>query len=162
MANWVFDINDYEEQNFSPIPVGDHRVRIADVTEKVFKSSGNPGYEITLEVSGYSSKLWFYLVLNAADRKKTNQNIGTFFESFGITDPVLDHYRAWVGKVGGVRVKHEEYNGEQQAKVAFCLSKKNQEKLPTAKFSGTAPAPAASTGGYSPMSGIDPSELPFN
>ena len=58
----------------------------------------------------------------------------------------------WAGKVGAVRVKHETYNGEQQAKVAFCLSKRNQDKLSPAKFNDAAPAAA-------PV--IEDSELPF-
>ena len=128
MANWNFNPADYTENEFAPIPVGDHRVRIYEVVEKTF-SSGNNGYEITLNVSGYSGKLWYYLVLNPADPKKTNQRIGSFFDSFGITDYNLDHYRAWAGKIGAVRVKHEEYNGANSAKVAFCLARKNQDKL---------------------------------
>ena len=72
-------------------------------------------------------------VLDRNDTKKTNQRIGTFFESFGIGDFDLSHYRGWIGKIGGVRVKHEEYNGANTAKVAFCLSRKNQEKLPAWK-----------------------------
>lgn len=136
MANWTFNPNDYSANDFAPIPAGDHRVRINDVVEKTF-SSGRTGYEIVLDVSNYSSKLWFYLILDASDVKKTNQRIGTFFESFGIVDFDLSHYRGWIGKIGGVRVKHEEYQGENRAKVAFCLNRKNQEKLPAWK--GDAP-----------------------
>lgn len=128
-VNWTFNAQEYSPNSYAPIPAGDYRARINDVVEKNF-SSGNAGFEITLDVSGYDSKLWFYLVLDPSDTKKTNQRIGTFFESFGIGDFDLSHYRTWLGKVGGVRVKHEEYNGEQKAKVAFCLSRKNQEKLP--------------------------------
>ena len=141
MANWTFDANQYEEQDFSIIPAGDHRVRIADVEEKVSKS-GNEMYEITFEVSGHNSKLWFYLVLDQGDPKKTNQRIGDFFNSFGITGHALGTGKQWIGKVGAVRVKHEEYNGNMSAKVAFVLNRKNQEKLPPAKFSGAAAAPA--------------------
>ena len=129
MANWTFNPNDYTNNDFAPIPVGDHRVRINEVIEKTF-GSGNEGFEITLDVSGHPSKLWYYLVLDRSDTKKTNQRIGAFFESFGIADYDLSHYRGWVGKLGGVRVKHEEYNGDQRAKVSFVLSKRNQEKLP--------------------------------
>ena len=153
--NWTFNPNEYEEKSFSMIPEGDHRARITDVVEKTFRS-GNEGFEITLEVSGHSSKLWYYLVLDSSDTKKTNQRIGSFFDSFGITDPDLSHYRNWVGKVGAVRVKHEDYNGEKQAKVSFCLSQKNQEKLPEAKFSNMAPAR-----GFAPAANINESELPF-
>ena len=80
---WTFNPNEYEESSFSIIPVGDHRVRINDVISKKSKA-GNDMYEITLDVSGYGSKLWFYLVLDPSDPKKTNQRIGTFFDSFGI------------------------------------------------------------------------------
>ena len=152
---WTYNPSDFTEQDFAPIPVGDHRVRISNVVEKTFKS-GNEGYEITFDVSGYGSKLWHYIVLDHSDVKKTNQKLGSFFESFGITDYDLGHYRNWVGKVGGVKVRHEEYNGDQQAKVHYCLSKKNQEKLPAAKFNGTA-APA----GFAPLPNISDSELPF-
>jgi len=149
---WIFNPNEFEAQEFSIVPVGDHRVRIADVVEKTF-NSGNNGYEVTLTVSAQSSKLWFYLVLDPSDTKKTNQRIGTFFESFGITDYDTSHYRGWVGKVGAVRVRHEEYNGSTSAKVAFCLSKKNQEKLPPAQFGNTAPVTSAPV--------IEASDLPF-
>lgn len=156
MANWTYNPNDYQENDFAPIPVGDHRARIADVAFKTFKS-GNDGFEITLEVSGHNSKLWHYLVLKRDDPKKTNQAIGSFFDSFGITDTNMDRYRAWIGKVGAVRVKHEEYNGSTSAKVAFCLSRKNQDKLPAANFSG-----AAAASGFSEIPTIDDSELPFD
>ena len=154
---WIFNPNEYEAKEFTIIPAGDHRVRISDVTGKTFKS-GNNGFEITLEVSGHGGSLWFYLVLDPTDTKKTNQRIGTFFESFGIIDYDLSHYRGWIGKVGGVRVKHEEYNGSQSAKVAFCLSRKNQDKLPVAKFStATATAPTNSA----PFEAIGEEDLPF-
>jgi len=151
---WQFDPNQYEENSFSIIPAGDHRVRISDVTFKTF-NSGNEGYEITLEVSGHSSKLWYYLVLNPADPKKTNQKIGSFFDSFGITDYNMANFTRWKGKVGAVRVVHEQYNGDDQAKVRFCLSRKNQDKLPPAKFGGV----VASASEFSVVENDD--DLPF-
>ena len=156
MANWTFNPNEYTVNDYAPIPTGDHRVRINDVVEKRF-SSGNEGFEITLDVSGHNGKLWFYLVLDPTDTKKTNQRIGTFFESFGIGDFDLSHYRGWIGKIGGVRVKHEEYNGSMSAKVAFCLSRKNQDKLPAWK--GDAPAPVSQPK-FEPIE-INNSDLPF-
>lgn len=147
MAIWTFNPNEYTTNDFAPIPQGDHRVRINDVVEKKF-SSGNEGFEITLDVSGHSGKLWYYLVLDHNDTKKTNQRIGSFFESFGIGDFDLSHYRGWIGKIGGVRVKHEDYNGAPSAKVAFCLSTKNQEKLPAWK--GDAPTAPTAYGNVTP------------
>ena len=155
MATWTFDPSMYEEQDFQMIPAGDHRVRITDVVEKVSKN-GNEMYEITLEVSGYNSRLWHYLVLDRNDPKKTNQRIGDFFNSFGIADHHLGSGKQWIGKVGAVRVKHEEYNSSMTAKVAFLINKKNQDKLPPAKFSGSA-APATN---FQPTT-VNPADLPF-
>ena len=153
MANWNFDATQYEEQDFQIIPAGDHRVRVEDVVEKTF-NSGNEGYEITLAVNGYSSKIWFYLVLDRNDPKKTNQRIGDFFNSFGIADHSMGSGKQWIGKVGAVRVKHEEYNGNTSAKVAYVINRKKQDKLaPWKEVAGVAAAPVAPT--------ADLPELPF-
>lgn len=127
--SWNYDPTQYKESNYSIIPVGDHRVRIADVNERKF-SSGNEGFEITLDVNGQNGKLWFYLVLDPSNAEKTNQRIGDFFNSFGITNPALGTGKQWIGAVGAVRVKHEDYNGNTSAKVAYCISKSRQDKLP--------------------------------
>ena len=159
MANWNFDATQYKEQDFSIIPVGDHRVRIEDVIEKKF-NSGNEGYEITLSVNGYNSKLWFYLVLDASNIERTNQRIGEFFNSFGITNTAMGTGKQWVGAVGAVRVKHEEYNGTIGAKVAYCINKGRQDKLAPWKIpNGTTVAtPAPATNTDLPL----PGELPFD
>lgn len=158
---WNFDPTQYEaKEGFSLIPVGDHRVRIEDVISKKSKA-GNDMFEITLAVSGHNSRLWYYLVLDPSDPKKTNQRIGAFFDSFGITDYNMANYPRWKGKVGAVRVVHEEYNDENQAKVRFCLSRKNQEKLPPAKFNTDTTTNAAPIGGFAPIDTSD-DELPFN
>lgn len=156
---WTFDPNQYEENTFSIIPVGDHRVRIEDVISKKSKNTGNDMFEITLAVSNHGSKLWYYLVLDPSDPKKTNQRIGSFFDSFGITDYNLANYIRWKGKVGAVRVIHEEYNGDQQAKVRFCLSRKNQDKLPPAKFASAA-ASTTTANNFDPIADDDDA-LPF-
>ena len=150
MATWNFDPNMYEEQDFTIIPVGDHRVRIVDVVERTF-NSGNEGYEITLAVNGYNSKLWFYLVLDRNDPKKTNQRIGDFFNSFGISEFALGSGRQWIGKVGAVRVKHEEYNGNMSAKVAYVINRKKQDKLDPWKMDGA----------VTPGVNVSQEELPF-
>lgn len=125
---WRFDPSAYQEKSFEIIPVGDHRVRITDVETRTF-SSGNKGFEITLEVNGYGSKLWFYLVLDESNRYQTNQRIGDFFNSFSIMSHALGTGKQWIGHTGAVRVKHEEYNGKTSAKVAYCISRKRQGEL---------------------------------
>lgn len=156
--NWIYDPSQYEERHFEIIPAGDYRARIADVQEKTFKS-GNAGYEITLNINGYNSKLWFYLVLDQSNPARTNQSLGDFFNSFGITNYALGTGKQWINSVGAVRVKHEQYNGENQAKVAYCISRDRQEKLAPWKNTGTGtptPTPTAS-------SQVDiPSDLPFD
>lgn len=127
--SWTYNPADYSENDFAPIPEGDHRIRIEEVNEKTFRS-GNEGYEITLSASGYNSRIWYYLVLNPDDPQKTNQRIGAFFDSFGITDPDMDHFRAWEGKIGAAHVKHEEYNGNTNAKIHYFIKKSKQDKLP--------------------------------
>lgn len=129
MSNWTYDPSQYQEKDYAIVPLGDHRVRIADVVEKTF-SSGNPGFECMVDVSGYNSKLWFYLVLDSSDPSKTNQRLGEFFNCFGITNYQLGTGKQWVGSVGAVRVKHEQYNGSTRAKIAYFISRERQEKLP--------------------------------
>lgn len=129
MANWNYNPNEYSARNFEPIPEGDYRVRISNVQEKVF-STGNEGFEITLDVPGHSGKLWYYLVLDPKDSLKTNQRIGMFFDSFAIQNTNLNHYSNWIGRDGAVRVKHNLYNGAITASVAFCLSRSQQKKFP--------------------------------
>ena len=142
MAVWNYDPSQYSEKNFEIIPVGDYRARIEDVVEKKF-SSGNDGYEITLAINGYSSRMWFYLVLDPSNVAQTNQRIGDFFNSFGITTTSMGTGKQWIGSVGAVRVKHEPYNGENRAKVAYCISRNRQDKLPAWKNTTGATAPHA-------------------
>lgn len=156
MANWTYDPSQYQEKNFEQIPVGDYRARIEDVVEKTFRS-GNGGYEITLAINGYNSKMWFYLVLDAANVAQTNQRIGDFFNSFGITNPAMGTGKQWIGKVGAVRVKHEDYQGQPQAKVAYCIARNRQDKLAAWTNNGTTAAPAPATDTV-----VIPEDLPFN
>lgn len=138
MAIWTYNSNDYNARNFAPIPEGDYRVTITDVTEELF-NSGNEGFKITLDVPNHKSKLWYYLVLDPREPKKTNQRIGMFFDSFAIQDEDLSHYNNWIGRDGAVRVKHNQYNGEIKANVAFCLSRSQQQKFPGFNSSYTNP-----------------------
>lgn len=158
MANWTFDPSQYKEKNFEIIPQGDYRARISEVVEKTF-NSGNSGYEITLDINGYNSKMWMYLVLDPSNPAQTNQRIGEFFDSFGITAHALGTGKQWVGNVGAVRIKHEAYKGENRAKVAYVIARDRQEKLPAWKGGNTAtaaPAPA-------PATQVEiPSDLPFD
>ena len=127
--NFQYDATQYEEKDYSILPEGDYRVRINGVQEKTFRS-GNEGFEVTLEVNGSKSRLWYYLVIDVNNPQQTNQRLGAFFDSFGITNHNLASYKTWVGKMGAVRVKHEEWKDSMSAKVAYCVSKQKQKDLP--------------------------------
>lgn len=156
MINWNFNADDYTENDFAPIPVGDHRVRIANVEEKK-SSNSNDMLVLTLDVSGYSGSLWFYLVFMPNNPKITNQRLGQIFDSFGI-QPGNMNFSSWIGKVGGARVKHEQYNGETSAKVNYFLSRSKVEALPAWQESA---GKASVTGGGSTMAKVEDDELPF-
>lgn len=128
MINWNFTAADYEEQSFKPIPVGDHRVRIASAEEKM-SGNNNQMIVLALEVSGYNSKIWHNLTLLTSNQKFTNQKLGELWNSFGIPQGNFD-LSSWVGKVGAAKVRHEEYNGNVSPKVAYFINKDRQDKLP--------------------------------
>ena len=154
MINWKFDSNDYEEQSFKPIPVGDHRMRIATAEEQT-SGSGKQMIKLTLEVSGYSSTIWHYIVFLPDNQKLTNQKLGELWNSFGIPQGNFD-LNGWVGKVGAGKVKHEEYNGEQNAKVAYFIGKDRQDKLPAWK------EPSHKLVGLEGLSVTADNDLPWN
>ena len=131
MINWTYKAEDFKinENTNALIPEGDHRVVVSRVTVKTY-SSGNDGFEIMLDVSGHSGKLWHRIIMDPANPEKTNHHLGKFFESFDITNYDLNDYESWVGKDGAVRVKHDCYNGSMSAKVLFCITRAYQAKLP--------------------------------
>ncbi len=131
MITWNYNSKDFKinENTNTLIPEGDHRVVVSRVTIKTY-SSGNEGFEIMLDVSGYPGKLWHRIIMDPSNPEKTNHHLGKFFESFAITDYDLNNYESWVGKDGAVRVKHDAYNGSMTAKVIFCITRAYQDKLP--------------------------------
>lgn len=129
VSTWNFNAEEYEEQVFSLIPIGNYRVRVSDIQERKSKN-GNDMLEITMDVSGVKAKLWYYLVFMPDNTKMTNQNIGAFCNSFGINPPSVNGILASKGKVGACRVKHTEYMGDKQASIAYLLPKSKQDDLP--------------------------------
>ena len=154
MVNWNFNVADYEETNYKPIPVGDHRVRIASAEEQT-SSSGRQMIKLVLEVSGYNSTIWHYIVFMSDNQKLTNQKLGELWNSFGIPQGNFT-LNSWVGKVGAAKVKHEDYNGETSAKISYFINKSKQDKLPAWKETTNVNI----TCDFTPVD--DPGDLPFN
>lgn len=126
--NWNFNSSDYEETSFKPIPVGEHRVRIASAEEQT-SSKGKQMIKLVLEVSGYNSTIWHYLVFLPDNAKLTNQKLGELWDSFGIPQGNFN-LQQWAGKVGAAKVKHEDYEGTPQPRIAYFIAKNRQESLP--------------------------------
>lgn len=113
-----------EESTFAEIPVGEHRVRIADA-EKAISKNGNDMLVLTLDVSGYRSRLWHYVVFMPDHPEITNRNLTSIFDSFGIADGDFN-LANWKGKVGACVTKQDEFG----TKVRYFISRKKQENLP--------------------------------
>ena len=122
-----------EESTFEEIPVGEHRVRIADA-EKAISKNGNDMLVLTLDVSGYKSRLWHYVVFMPDHPEITNRNLTSIFDSFGIADGDFN-LANWKGKVGACMTKQDDFG----TKVRYFLSKKKQESLPPWKEPDSAP-----------------------
>lgn len=122
-----------EESTFEEIPVGEHRVRIADA-QKAISKNGNDMLVLTLDVSGYKSRLWHYVVFMADHPEITNRNLTSIFDSFGIADGDFN-LANWKGKVGACVTKQDDFG----TKVRYFLSRKKQESLPPWKEPDSAP-----------------------
>ena len=155
--NWNFNANEYEETSFKPIPAGDHRMRVASAEEQT-SQSGNQMIKLVLEVSGYNSTIWHWLVFMPDNQKLTNQKLGEFWNSFGIPQGNFN-LSSWIGKVGAGKVRHEDYNGSTNAKVSYFLGKDRQDKLAPWKEPGKS---GAASEGFVEMADLDSLDLPFN
>lgn len=116
-----------EESTFEEIPVGEHRVRIADA-EKAISKNGNDMLVLTLDVSGYRSRLWYYVVFLVEHPEITNRNLTSIFDSFGIPEGDFN-LNNWKGKIGACMTKQDEYG----TKVRYFISKEKQAALPAWK-----------------------------
>ena len=155
---WNFNADDYQGDSFAPIPVGDHRVRIRDAEETKSKN-GNDMIKMTLDVSGHSGSLWYYLVFMPDNPQMVNQRLGSIFNSFGITPGDLN-LENWKGKVGAANVIHEKYNGETQAKIRYFVGKEKQEQMkPWSEPAGK--ASVTGNGGTFTEVKVDDEDLPF-
>lgn len=150
--NWDFDATVEVSDGFELIPVGDYRIRVSSIEEKVSKS-GNDMFEIVFDVSGFNSRLYYYLVLMPSNPTLTNQKLKEFCLCFNIPQ-TLSSISNSKGAVGGARVKHEDYNGSPSAKVHYFILGDKQDKL------GPWVEPGNS-GGTIIQNDIDDDDVPF-
>lgn len=118
-----------EESSFTLIPEGTHRIRINSV-EKVVAKTGREMLAFKFDVSGYSSMIFHNIVFMEDRPQLTNRLLTQFFDAFpGIPDGEFN-LQNWIGKVGAAKVRHEEYNGDKNAKIHYFVAADKQKDLP--------------------------------
>lgn len=122
-----------ESSGFSTnIPEGKHRIRIKSADKAVSKN-GNDMLTLQFDVSGYNATLYHYITFMNDKPEITNRMLTQFFDSFkGIPEGEFDTQK-WIGQVGACTVKHEEYNGNINAKVGYFIHADKQGDLPNWK-----------------------------
>ena len=123
---WNYQRN---ETQFAPIPEGLYLIRISEA-EKVVSKTGKDMLRLVFEVSGKKSKLFHNIVFLPDRPEITNRNLTQFFDSFKDIPDGDFNTANWAGKVGACEIKHEEYNGETQARVKRFIHKDKQADLP--------------------------------
>lgn len=132
MVDWKYNPENYNPNGFELIPVGDYRVRI-DTAENKVSRSGKDMIRLTLSVSGYNTKVWFYLVFDSSNeemRRMTDQRLGSIYDSFGISSGSMEVYD-WEGKTGGAHIRHRpDQNGNMRSEVSYFLTRQKVDELP--------------------------------
>lgn len=118
-----------EENKFKPIPEGNHRIRIKEA-EKAVSKNGNDMLSLQFEVSGYNSTLYHNIVFLNDRPEITNRMLTQFFDAFKDIEDGNFNMQSWIGKVGACNIKHEEYNGNMNAKVKYFIRADKQGDLP--------------------------------
>jgi hypothetical protein len=116
--------------------------------------------KLTLDVSGYNSRIWHNVMFFADKQELTNQKLGELFNSFGI-QPGNFNIATWIGKVGAAKVKHETYNGEVSPRVNYFIGKDRQDKLPAWVEPSNKAELTGQTTASAPTPVPTPSDLPW-
>ena len=127
--NWNYNPNDYSASALGILAEGDYRVSINSAMPTMAKN-GTEGLEITFDVNGHNNRLKHYIWFNPNEVQRTNQKLGQFFNSFAIAPSEQNSCEPWRDKKDAVHVIHSDYKGRTIAKVAFCIERDKQDKLP--------------------------------
>lgn len=117
-----------ESNGFDLVPEGAHRIRIKKA-EMAVSQSGRNMIAMQFEVSGYNATLYHYIVFLPDKPEITNRNLTQLYDSFKDIPEGDNHIDNWIGKVGAAQVKHEEYNGNKQAKIHYFIKADKQGDL---------------------------------
>lgn len=125
---WSYERTE-SDRNYTLIPEGKHRIRIASADKAVSKN-GNDMLTLKFDVSGYSSYIFHHIVFLDDRPEITNRMLTQFFDSFKDIPEGDFNMANWVGKVGAAKIKHEEYNGNTNAKIHWFVKANKQDELP--------------------------------
>lgn len=126
----AWDFKREESSGFTTkVPEGKHRIRIKSA-EKAVSKSGNDMLVLQFEVSGYEATLYNYITFMPDKPEITNRMLTQFFDSFKDIKEGDFNMQNWIGKVGACTVKHEEYNGNTNAKIGYFIAADKQGDLP--------------------------------
>lgn len=114
------------------IPEGLHRIRIKSA-ERAVSSKGNDMLVLQFEVSGYKGLLFHYITFMQDKPEITNRMLTAFYDAFRDIPEGDTNLASWVGKVGVCNVKHEDYNGNMQARLHYFVPVERQGELPAWK-----------------------------
>jgi hypothetical protein len=160
---------EFKEENsttYEALPVGDYRVRIESVDKKVSKN-GNDMLAIKFAVSGRKNYLFHNIVFLPDRPEITNRMLTSFYHSFPQIPMGEFDLNKWIGKVGAVHVKHEDYNGEPQARVHYFIDASKQNGLPAwvepdrSEGGASVPQPQQATDGFIDVPEGVQEQLPF-
>lgn len=144
------------------ISEGNHRIRVKSA-EKAVSKSGNDMLVLQFDVSGHTETIYHYITFMTDKPEITNRMLTQFFDSFKAIPEGDFNTANWIGKVGACSVKHEEYNGNVNAKVDRFIPAEKQDSLPPWKEGdgNVKPAPVADADGFMSIPDNVGEELPF-
>lgn len=129
----AWDFKREENNNFNTnVPEGKHRIRVKSA-EKAVSKSGNDMLVLQFDISGYNTTLYHYITFMNDKPEITNRMLTAFFDSFKDIEEGDFDMSHWIGKVGACTVKHEEYNGNINAKLGYFIRADKQSDLPAWK-----------------------------
>ena len=155
MDNWNFQ---REEQTFETLAAGDYRVRVR-AADKAVSKNGNDMLVLQFDVSGSTLTLYHYIVFMPDRPEITNRNLTQFFDSFNGIKMGDTNTANWIGKVGAVHVKLEEYNGEQRPRIQYFIRADKASGLPAWQEPGV--QSASSSASVDTGSNFEDMNLPF-
>ncbi len=129
----AWDFKREENNSFNTnVPEGKHRIRVKSA-EKAVSKSGNDMLVLQFDISGYNTILYHYITFMNDKPEITNRMLTAFFDAFKDIDEGDFDMSHWIGKVGACTVKHEEYNGNVNAKLGYFIRADKQGDLPAWK-----------------------------